>query len=200
MPPGMRTLYFDRGVMTARIITPPLDSKTVESLRAGDEVLLTGVIYSARDAAHKRLCDLLTAQKPIPLDLSGQILYFTGPAPKKPGAVIGSAGPTTSGRMDAYSPILLEITGLKGMIGKGDRSAPVIEALQKYRAVYFAATGGAGALISRCIQKSEVVCYEDLGPEAMYRLYVKEMPLIVAIDCFGANLFIQGPAAYSTPQ
>jgi hydro-lyases, Fe-S type, tartrate/fumarate subfamily, beta region len=185
--------------MNPPIITPPLDTKSVEALHAGDEVLLTGIIYSARDAAHKRLCELVAAQKPLPLDLSGQVLYFVGPTPAKPGTVIGSAGPTTSGRMDAYSPILLEKTGLKGMIGKGNRSAAVIEAMQKYHGVYFAATGGAAALISRCIQKSDVVCYEDLGPEAIYRLQVKEMPLIVAIDCYGANLFIQGPATYSKP-
>jgi hydro-lyases, Fe-S type, tartrate/fumarate subfamily, beta region len=184
-------------VMPARIITPPLDPKTIESLRAGDEVLLTGAIYSARDAAHKRLCDLITAKKPLPIDLSGQILYFVGPTPAKPGTVIGSAGPTTSGRMDAYSPILLEKTGLKGMIGKGNRSESVIRTLQENHAIYFAATGGAGALISRCIKKSEIVCYEDLGPEAMYRFEVHEMPLIVAIDCHNNNLYLQGPAAYS---
>jgi fumarate hydratase subunit beta len=184
-------------VMPTRIITPPLDTKTIESLRAGDEMLLTGAIYSARDAAHKRLCDLITAKKPLPIDLSGQILYFVGPTPARPGTIIGSAGPTTSGRMDAYSPILLEKTGLKGMIGKGDRNSTVIEAMRKHRAVYFAATGGAGALISQCIKKSEIVCYEDLGPEAMYRFEVHEMPLIVAIDCHGGNLYLQGPAVYS---
>jgi fumarate hydratase subunit beta len=183
--------------MNPRIITSPLNSQTIESLRSGDEVLLTGAIYTARDAAHKRLCDLLLLQKPLPLDLSGQILYFAGPSPARPGTVIGSAGPTTSGRMDAYSPILLEKAGLKGMIGKGNRSGPVIEALQKFHGVYFAATGGAAALISRCIIKSEVVCYEDLGPEAVFRLEVKEMPLIVAIDCHGTNLYVLGPAAYS---
>jgi fumarate hydratase subunit beta len=183
--------------MPPHIITSPLDPETIESLRAGDEVLLTGALYSARDAAHRRLCDLLAAQKPLPLDLSGQILYFVGPTPAKPGTVIGSAGPTTSGRMDAYSPVLLEKTGLKGMIGKGNRNSIVIEAMQKHHALYFAATGGAGALISRCIKKSELVCYEDLGPEAIYRFEVHEMPLIVAIDSHGTNLYIQGPAAYS---
>jgi fumarate hydratase subunit beta len=170
-------------------ISSPLDNKTVESLHTGNEVLLSGIIYTARDAAHKRLCALIAENKPLPLDLSGQILYFVGPSPAKPGHVIGSAGPTTSGRMDAYSPILLEKTGLKAMIGKGDRNALVIDSMKKNRAVYFAATGGAAVLLSRCIKKSTLVCYEDLGPEAIFKLEVEKMPLVVAIDCFGNNIY-----------
>lgn len=167
----------------------PLNDAAVESLTAGTQVLLSGTIYTARDAAHKRLCELIKSGKPLPVDLQGSALYFVGPTPAKPGMVIGSAGPTTSYRMDPYSPLLIANAGLKAMIGKGNRSAEVIEAMKQYKCVYFAATGGAAALISRCITACEVVCYDDLGPEAIHRLEVKDLPLIVAIDCYGHNLY-----------
>ncbi|MCX5916839.1 MAG: Fe-S-containing hydro-lyase, partial [Deltaproteobacteria bacterium] len=149
----------------------PLTDGDVEKLKAGDKVLITGVIYTGRDAAHKRLTDLLKEGKPLPFDIKGQIIYYVGPAPAKPGHAIGSAGPTTSGRMDAYSPKLMEI-GLKGMIGKGMRKKEVIEAMKKYKAVYLAATGGAGALLAKSVKKAQIVAYEDLGPEAINRLEV----------------------------
>jgi fumarate hydratase subunit beta len=167
----------------------PLSDAAVETLSAGTQVLLSGVIYTARDAAHKRLCELIAKGEQLPVDLNGGALYFVGPAPAKPGAVIGSAGPTTSYRMDAYSPILMEHAGLKAMIGKGNRSKSVVDAMIRHKCVYFAATGGAAALIAKCITACEVVCYEDLGPEAIHRLEVKDMPLLVAIDCRGRNLY-----------
>lgn len=176
-------------------ITTPLSDSVVESLRAGDNVLITGTIYSARDAAHKRLCDLIAAGEKLPLDLRGQTIYFMGPSPAKPGQAIGSAGPTTSYRMDAYSPTLIE-HGLKGMIGKGARSENVVAAMKKYKAVYFAATGGAAALISRSIKKAEIVAYEDLGAEAIRRLEVVDFPCIVAQDCYGDNYYEIGVAKY----
>ncbi|MDD2478679.1 MAG: Fe-S-containing hydro-lyase [Victivallaceae bacterium] len=170
-------------------ISTPFDDAAIMALTAGQQVLLSGVIYTARDAAHKRLCDLIANKQPLPVDLKGAALYFVGPSPPKPGYVIGSAGPTTSYRMDAYSPILIEHTGLKAMIGKGNRSPEVQKSMQQYRCVYFAATGGAAALIAKSIVKCEVVCYEDLGPEAIHRLEVKDFPLLVAIDCHGNNLY-----------
>lgn len=174
----------------------PLTDADVEKLKAGDKVLLSGVIYTARDAAHKRLYDLLQEGKPLPIDLKGQVIYYVGPAPAKPGRVIGSAGPTTSGRMDAYSPKLMEV-GLKGMIGKGMRKKEVVEAMKKYKAVYFAATGGAGALLAKAIKKAEVVAYEDLGPEAISRLEVEDFPVIVVNDIYGNDLYEQGMAQYA---
>ena len=174
----------------------PLSNSDVERLKAGDKVLLTGVIYTGRDAAHKRLFDLLKEGKPLPVDLKGQVIYFVGPAPAKPGQVIGSAGPTTSGRMDAYSPKLIEI-GLKGMIGKGMRKKEVIEAMKKYKAVYFAATGGAGALLAKAIKKAQVVAYEDLGTEAINRLEVEDFPVIVVNDTKGNDLYQQGMEKYA---
>lgn len=176
-------------------ITTPLTDEVVQSLKAGDNVLITGVIYSARDAAHKRLCDLIAKGEKLPIDLQGQTIYFMGPSPAKPGQPIGSAGPTTSYRMDAYSPTLIQ-HGLKGMIGKGSRGAEVVEAMKKYKAVYFAATGGAAALIARSIKKAEVVAYEDLGAEAIRRLEVVDFPCIVAQDCTGQNLYQTGVAQY----
>ncbi len=170
-------------------INMPLDNAAVESLTAGTQVLLSGIIYTARDAAHKRLCELIKKGEPLPVNLQGSALYFVGPTPAKPGRVIGSAGPTTSYRMDAYSPTLIAHAGLKAMIGKGNRSVAVIEAMKQYKCVYFAATGGAAALIARCITACEVVCYEDLGAEAIHRLEIKDLPLIVAIDCRGNNLY-----------
>jgi fumarate hydratase subunit beta len=165
-------------------------------LKAGDKVLITGVIYTGRDAAHKRLTDLLKEGKPLPVDLKGQIIYYVGPAPAKPGHSIGSAGPTTSGRMDAYSPKLMEI-GLKGMIGKGMRKKEVIEAMKKYKAVYLAATGGAGALLAKSVKKAQIVAYEDLGPEAINRLEVVDFPAIVVNDTKGNDLYQQGMAQYA---
>ena len=173
----------------ARHITAPFDEATVRSLKAGDRVLLSGVICTGRDAAHKRFNDLLNAGKPLPVELCGQVIYFVGPCPPPPGKVIGSAGPTTSGRMDAWSPRLIAECGLRGMIGKGSRNAAVIEAMKKHGAVYFAATGGAGALIARCIRKCEAAAFPELGPEAVYRLEIKDFPLVVAIDAAGDSLY-----------
>jgi fumarate hydratase subunit beta len=174
----------------------PLSDADVEKLKAGDKVLLNGVIYTGRDAAHKRLFDLLQEKKPLPIDLKGQVIYYVGPAPAKPGQVIGSAGPTTSGRMDAYSPRLMEM-GLKGMIGKGMRKKEVVEAMKKYKAVYFAATGGAGALLAKAIKKAKVVAYEDLGPEAINRLEVEDFPVIVVNDTRGNDLYEEGMRKYA---
>ncbi len=178
--------------MTVKKITTPLTAEAVKSLKAGDNVLISGVIYTARDAAHKRLVDLIKEGKPLPLPIEGQIIYYVGPSPAKPGAAIGSAGPTTSYRMDSYAPELIQL-GLKGMIGKGARGQEVVEAMKKHGAVYFAATGGAAALIARSIKKAEVVAYEDLGAEAIRRLEVEDFPAIVAQDCFGNSLYKEAP-------
>ena len=174
----------------------PLSNADVEKLKAGDKVFLNGVIYTGRDAAHKRLFDLLKEGKPLPVDLKGQVIYYVGPAPAKPGQAIGSAGPTTSGRMDAYSPKLIEM-GLKGMIGKGMRKKEVVEAMKKHKAVYFAATGGAGALLAKAIKKAQVVAYEDLGPEAINRLEVEDFPVVVVNDVEGNDLYQQGMEKYA---
>ena len=174
----------------------PLADADVEKLKAGDKVLLNGVIYTGRDAAHKRLYDLLLEGKPLPIEVKGQVIYYVGPAPAKPGQVIGSAGPTTSGRMDAYSPKLIEI-GLKGMIGKGMRKKEVVEAMKKYKAVYFAATGGAGALLAKAIKKAQVVAYDELGPEAINRLEVEDFPVIVVNDTIGNDLYEEGMRKYA---
>ena len=183
---------------THRIITPPLSPSIITSLSAGDEVLISGTIYTGRDAAHKRLVALLGKGKEIPVDLSGQILYYTGPTPPNPKTGSISAGPTTSSRMDIYTPLLLAKTGLSAMIGKGNRSQAVIDAMIKHCAVYFAAGGGLGALIGKCIRKSTVVCYGDLGPEAIYRFEVENFPVIVAIDLKGRNLYVDGPKKYNS--
>ena len=175
--------------MAQIVLETPLTEEKARSLHAGDQVLLSGVIYTARDAAHKRLVALLDAGEPLPVELKDQVIYFAGPCPAPPGRVIGSAGPTTSGRMDAYSPRLLHDCALRGMIGKGERSAAVADAMKQCGAVYFAATGGAGALIARCIKEAEVIAFEDLGPEALRRLTVKDFPLIVAMDAHGGNLY-----------
>ncbi|CAG1064505.1 fumarate hydratase subunit beta [uncultured bacterium] len=172
-------------------ISAPLTDAVVEKLKAGDKVLITGVMYTARDAAHKRLIELLNAGKELPLDLKGQIIYYVGPTPEKPGEVIGSAGPTTSGRMDAYTPRLIEL-GLKGMVGKGARSKEVRDSIIAHKAVYMAAVGGAAALIRRSIKKAEIIAYEDLGPEAIRRLEVVDFPAIVVNDVHGGDLFLQG--------
>jgi fumarate hydratase subunit beta len=173
----------------------PLREQDVQRLRIGDRVLINGVIYTGRDAAHKRLFDLLKEGKDLPFDIKGQIIYYVGPTPAKPGHVLGSAGPTTSYRMDAYSPALIE-RGLKGMIGKGMRSEAVKEAMKKYQAVYFAATGGAGALLAKRIKKAEVVAYEDLGTEAIRRLEVDDFPVIVVNDIHGNDLYVEGEKKY----
>jgi fumarate hydratase subunit beta len=173
----------------------PLTDKDVEKLKIGDKVLLTGVIYSARDAAHKRLFDLIQEGKPLPIDIRGQVIYYVGPAPAKPGKPIGSAGPTTSYRMDAYAPKLMEL-GLKGMIGKGNRSAAVVEAIKKNKAIYFGATGGAGALLAKSIKKAETVAYEDLGPEAIQRMEVEDFPVVVINDTKGNDLYVEGAKKY----
>jgi fumarate hydratase subunit beta len=173
----------------------PLSDEDVQRLKSGDRVLLCGVIYTGRDAAHKRLFDLLKAGKALPFDLRGQIIYYVGPTPAKPGQAFGSAGPTTSYRMDAYAPALME-GGLKGMIGKGMRSEAVKEAMKKEKAVYFAATGGAGALLARRVKKAEIIAYEDLGPEAIRRLEVEDLPVIVVNDVKGNDLYIEGEKKY----
>ncbi|HAG51558.1 MAG TPA: Fe-S-containing hydro-lyase, partial [Deltaproteobacteria bacterium] len=169
-------------------ITPPLTDADVEKLKVGDKVLITGVLYTARDAAHKRLIELLDKGEKLPFDVKGQLIYYVGPTPAKPGQVIGSAGPTTSGRMDVYTPRLLEL-GLKGTIGKGQRSQEVIDAMKKNKAVYLAAVGGAAALIAKTIKRAEIIVYEDLGPEAIRRLEVKDFPAIVVNDIYGSDLF-----------
>ena len=177
----------------------PFTREMARSLKAGDACLISGVIYTARDAAHKRLCELVAQGKPLPLDMENAIIYFVGPTPAKPGQAIGSAGPTTSYRMDAYSPALIAI-GQTGMIGKGKRGSEVIEAMKTYGAVYFGATGGCGALLSKCIKKSEIIAYEDLGAEAIRRLEVEDFPVTVIIDSEGNNLYETGRAEYLRSQ
>ncbi len=178
-----------------RHINLPLTPETARALRAGDSVLLTGVLYTARDAAHKRLVALMDAGEPLPFDPEGQTIYYVGPAPASPGHAVGSAGPTTSYRMDAYAPRLLD-AGLLGMIGKGRRNCAVIQSMKKNGAVYLGAVGGAAALISRRIEHSEVVAFEDLGAEAIHRFTVKDFPALVLIDSEGNNLYETGPAEY----
>ena len=176
-------------------ITLPLTESIARSLRAGDTVLLTGTIYTSRDAGHKRMCQALARGESLPFDPTDATIYYVGPTPAKPGQVIGSAGPTTSGRMDAYAPTLMR-AGVRGMIGKGARLPEVVEAMKTCSGVYFGAIGGAGALLSRCIKKAELIAYEDLGAEALRRLEVENMPLIVIIDCNGNNLYSSGRQAY----
>ena len=176
-------------------ITAPLTREAAKQLRSGDSCLISGVIYTARDAAHKRLCELVAEGRELPLDLKDSIIYFVGPTPAKPGQAIGSAGPTTSYRMDAYSPTLIR-QGLTGMIGKGKRGPEVVEAMKTYGAVYFGAIGGCGALLGKCVKKAEIVAYEDLGAEAIRRLEVEDFPAIVIIDSEGNNLYESGRADY----
>lgn len=171
-----------------KIIKAPLRSEDIMALKMGDEVLVQGVVYAARDAAHKRIVQAVQSGDDLPFNPDGQIIYYVGPCPAPPGRVIGSAGPTTSGRMDAYAPILIE-RGLKVMIGKGSRNQAVIDAMQKYGAVYLAAVGGAGAYLAQKIIASEVVAYPDLGPEALLKLEVQDFPCIVAIDAHGNNIY-----------
>ncbi len=179
----------------AKKVMLPLTGETLKDLKAGDDVLLTGVMYVGRDAAHKRMIKALEQGEPLPFDVRGQTIYFMGPSPARPGQPIGSAGPTTSGRMDSYSPRLIA-EGLKGMIGKGMRSQEVKDAMKKYKAVYLAAIGGAGALISKSIKKSEVVAYEELGAEAVRRLEVEDFPATVVNDIYGGDLYEEGKAKY----
>ena len=181
--------------MKERRLNLPFDEDTARSLKAGDPVLLTGTLYTGRDAAHKRLIALIDAGQPLPIDLTNQTLYYVGPAPASPGHAVGSAGPTTSYRMDAYTPQLLAL-GLRGMIGKGLRSQPVIDAMKLYGAVYFGAVGGAAALIARSIQSSRVVAYPDLGAEAIHEFVIKDFPVTVIIDAHGNNLYETGPKQY----
>ncbi|MBR3486816.1 MAG: Fe-S-containing hydro-lyase [Clostridia bacterium] len=178
-----------------RKITLPITRETARTIRSGEACLLSGVIYTARDAAHKRLVELVEKGEPLPFDIKDATIYYVGPTPAKPGQVIGSAGPTTSYRMDAYSPTLIR-EGETGMIGKGKRSPEVVEAMKKYGAVYFAAIGGAGALLSSCIKKAEIVCYEDLGAEAVRRLEVENLPVVAVIDSEGNNLYEKGRREY----
>ncbi len=178
-----------------RYISLPLTDETVASLSAGDNVLLNGVMYVARDTAHKRIVEAMEQGTQLPFELEGQTVYYMGPSPARPGQVIGSAGPTTSGRMDSYAPRLMA-AGLKGMIGKGMRSAVVKEAIKKYGAVYFAAIGGAGALISKTVKKSEIIAFEELGAEAVLRLEVEDFPAIVINDVHGGDLYQNGKARY----
>ena len=184
--------------MAARKIVTPLSDEVVRELRAGDAVEISGVVYQARDAAHKRLVALIEAGEELPFDLRGAVIYYMGPSPAPPGRVIGAAGPTTSGRMDAYAPLLME-HGLKGMIGKGLRSAEVKEAMQRFGAVYFAATGGAGALLAQRIVANEVIAWPELGAEAVARLEVVDFPAIVVNDCHGGDLYEEGRRRYARP-
>lgn len=176
-------------------INAPLTDDVIESLQAGDKIAITGVIYTGRDAAHKRLVQAINEGKPLPMDIKGQVIYYVGPCPAKPGQAIGSCGPTTSGRMDSYAPLTLDL-GLKGMIGKGPRSQGVIDSMIKNKAVYFAAIGGAAASIANSVKKADVVAYGDLGPEAIYRLEVEDFPCIVVIDSKGNNLYESGPKEF----
>ena len=176
-------------------LTAPFDRETARKLKSGDSVLLSGVIYTARDAAHKRLCELVAAGKELPLDMQGATIYYVGPTPAKEGQPIGSAGPTTSYRMDAYSPTLIA-QGETGMIGKGKRGPEVVAAMKEHGAVYFGAIGGCGALLSKCVKKAEVIAYEDLGAEAIRRLEIEDLPVTVIIDSEGNNLYEAGRQAY----
>ena len=180
----------------AQRIVIPLNDETVAGLHTGDTLLISGVLYTARDAAHKRLIDLINKGEELPINLQGQVIYYVGPTPPRPGTPIGSAGPTTSGRMDSYAPHLIE-RGLKGMIGKGQRSQVVRDAMAKYKALYFGATGGAGALLSKRITKSEIIAFADLGPEAIHRLEVEDFPVVVINDISGKDLYEEGIKKYA---
>lgn len=182
--------------MTAKRISAPLSDEDIMQLKAGDTVLISGVIYTGRDAAHKKLVELVEKGEPLPVDFKGQLIYYVGPSPAKPGKVIGSAGPTTSGRMDAYTPTMLA-QGLKACIGKGSRNQAVKDALVKYKGVYLAATGGAAALLARTIKKAEVVAYPELGAEAIYRLEVEDFPATVVNDAYGNDIYEEGRKQYA---
>ncbi|WP_264739024.1 Fe-S-containing hydro-lyase [Cytobacillus firmus] len=182
--------------MYANKVCSPIDEQVLISLKAGDRVLISGTIYTARDAAHKRMSEALQKGEDLPFNIKGQTIYYVGPTPAKPGQIIGSAGPTTSGRMDKYTPSLLD-RGLKGMIGKGYRSQEVIDSMKKNKAVYFAAIGGSGALIARSIKSMEVIAYEDLGPEAIYKLTVENFPAVVIIDSKGTDWYQVGKEQFN---
>jgi fumarate hydratase subunit beta len=184
--------------MAVKKISTPLTEAVVRDLRIGDEVLISGVVYQGRDSAHKRMVALIEAGEPLPFDVAGAVIYYMGPSPAKPGAVIGSAGPTTSGRMDAYAPLLIE-KGLKGMIGKGLRTDAVKQAMVGHGAVYFAATGGAGALLAQRIVANEVIAWPELGAEALARLEVVDFPAIVVGDASGGDLYAEGRKQYAAP-
>ncbi len=176
-------------------LTAPLSLEDVKNLHAGDSVLLSGVVYTARDAAHERMGKAFEKGEPLPVSLEGQTLYYAGPTPTKPGKAVGAIGPTTSTRMDAYTPLLLSL-GLRAMIGKGKRSSQVVTAMQEHPAVYFAAVGGAAALMAECVTACDVVAYEDLGTESIKRLTLKDLPLIVAVDCYGGDYYELGQQRY----
>ncbi len=178
-------------------LTTPLSDDDVTKLRIGDKVLLSGVVYTARDAAHKRLVDLINRNEPLPMELEGQVIYYVGPSPAPPGRAIGAAGPTTSYRMDPYAPVLMA-RGMKAMIGKGKRAKEVVEAMVRHKAVYLAATGGAGALLGSAVKEASVIAYEELGPEAVYRLVVKDLPVVVVNDTQGNDLYVEGVKEYRT--
>lgn len=183
--------------MSNRIeLTTPFTDETIKSLKAGDMVYISGVVYTARDAAHKRMCEMLEKGEPMPFDFKGAAVYYAGPCPPKPGKPIGSVGPTTSGRMDLYSPRLME-QGLRVMIGKGLRNQEVVDALVRLSGVYFAAIGGAAALMGKSVESAEVIAFDELGTEAVRRLVVKNLPVIVAIDCHGNNMYEEGRKKYS---
>jgi len=182
-------------VNMAKIVNLPLDDETVSDLKAGDRVLLNGIMYTGRDAAHKRIAELINKNQQLPMDIKNQTIYYVGPCPAKPGQAIGSAGPTTSGRMDAYAPLLMD-HGLKGMIGKGLRSKQVVDSIIKNNAVYFAAIGGAGALLAEAIKEAEVIAFPDLGAEAIYKLRVENFPVTVVIDNEGNDLYKIGKEKY----
>ena len=182
-----------------KVLHTPLSREDVRALKCGESCLITGTIYTARDAAHKRLCELAAKGKPLPFNIEGAIIYFVGPTPAKPGQVIGSAGPTTSYRMDAYSPALIAL-GQTGMIGKGKRGEAVVEAMRQHGAVYLGAIGGLGALLGKCVKKAEVIAYPDLGAEAVRRLEVENFPVVVVIDSEGNNLYELGRRAYLEQQ
>lgn len=183
--------YLGMGCFMKRKITTPLLKEEALSLKAGDSVLITGYIYTARDAAHARMTEMLDKGLKLPFDVKNQIIYYAGPCPAAPGRVIGSCGPTTSGRMDKYAPRVIS-EGLVGMIGKGDRKETVVDAMRLYGAVYFAAIGGAGAVISQCVESAETVAFHDLGTEAIIKLFVRDFPAVVAIDAQGNNLYSSG--------
>jgi len=183
--------------MAVKYLNTPLSDNDLMDLRIGDLVYLSGIIYTGRDAAHKRLVDLINAGKELPVDLNGQVIYYVGPSPAKPGKPIGSAGPTTSYRMDAYAPTLIEKAGLKGMIGKGMRNSEVKKAMTEHKAVYFGSTGGAAALTAKCIKAAEVIAYPELGPEAIRKLTVEKMPVTVINDIYGGDLYEEGVKQYN---
>ncbi len=182
-------------MMEIRRIRTPLEDSVIEELKSGEKVFLSGYIYTARDAAHKRFVDTLNERKTLPFDLEHQVIYYCGPSPSPPGKVIGACGPTTSSRMDLYAPQLISL-GLKGMIGKGKRSQSVKDSMKQYKAIYFGATGGAGALLSKSVTSSEIIAYEDLGPEAVVKLGVKNLPLFVINDIYGNDLYEMGMLQY----